>query len=94
MITCGAAGCTGGLAVRIIGGSANGFTGADAATFRARAGTARDGLAVLRRLTLAAAFFTALRADLADFVDFFLVPAAVLADRPADFVDALLMAAL
>lgn len=45
-------------------------------------------LPALRRLALADAFFTALRAD---FVDFFLAPAVDLDDRPAVFVDALLM---
>jgi hypothetical protein len=53
--------------------------------------TARCGradLPVERRPALEAAFFTDLRAD---FVDFFRAPAAVLAERPAAFTDALLM---
>jgi hypothetical protein len=49
----------------------------------------RDCLAEARRLALADGFLTDLRADL---LDFFRVPAAVLADRPADLADALLMA--
>jgi hypothetical protein len=48
-------------------------------------------LPALRRLALADAFFTDLRAD---FVDFFLAPAGALDDRPAVFVDALLMGAI
>ena len=55
-------------------------------------GAARDGrdcLAAARRLALADGFLTDLRADL---LDFFRTPAAVLADRPADLADALLMA--
>jgi hypothetical protein len=46
-------------------------------------------LPALRRLALADAFFTDLRAD---FAVFFRAPAVDLDDRPAVFVDALLMA--
>jgi hypothetical protein len=80
----------------------------DALTAVFAAGFAADGLAdvvlrataaargrvvlpALRRLALADAFFTDLRAD---FADFFLAPAADLDDRPAVFVDALLMEAI
>jgi hypothetical protein len=52
----------------------------------------RAGLAALRRLTPALGFFTDLRADFADFVVFFLVPAATLEARLADLLVALLMA--
>jgi hypothetical protein len=45
----------------------------------------------LRRLALALGFLTDLRADFADLVAFFLVPAAALEARPADFTDALLI---
>jgi hypothetical protein len=55
-----------------------------------RLADARAGFA-LRRLALALGFFTDLRADLADLVAFFLVPAAALEARPADFTDALLI---
>jgi hypothetical protein len=48
----------------------------------------RAGLAEVRRLALADAFFTDLRADL---VDFLRADAAALADRPAVLADALLM---
>jgi hypothetical protein len=46
------------------------------------------------RARLAAGFFTDLRADLADLVTFFLVPAEALEVRPADLVLVLLMAPL
>jgi hypothetical protein len=58
---------------------------------RAREGLAREVFAALRRLAVGDDFFADLRADLTDF---FLVPAAALADRPADLVDVLLMAPL
>jgi hypothetical protein len=61
--------------------TATGFTGVLAA---------RTGFA-LRRLALALGFFTDLRADFADLDTFFLVPAAALEARPADFTDALLI---
>jgi hypothetical protein len=48
----------------------------------------RDDLAAARRLALADAFFTDLRAD---FVDFLRADAALLPDRPVAFADALLM---
>jgi hypothetical protein len=96
----GAIGCIGGLDVRTIVlstieaiivftamlliGAAAVFAGA------ARFADARAGFA-LRRLALAPGFFTDLRADLADFDAFFLVPAAALEVRPADFTDALLI---
>jgi hypothetical protein len=48
----------------------------------------RDVLVAERRLALADAFFTDLRADL---LDFFRVPAVALVDRPVVLADALLM---
>jgi hypothetical protein len=57
------------------------------------AGAARcDGFAARRRL--AVGFLTDLRADLADLVAFFLVPAVALEVLPADFVLVLLIRAL
>jgi hypothetical protein len=72
----------------IIDFAATVFTGALAGA--ARLSAARAGLA-LRRLALALGFLTDLRADFADLVAFFLVPAAALEARPADFTDALLI---
>jgi hypothetical protein len=70
-------------------------TGGAATALRARAGAVRAALAaVLRRLAVADDFFADFLAVLTDLTDFFLVPAAVLADRVADLVDVLLMAAL
>jgi hypothetical protein len=96
--TSGATGCIGGLDIRLIALSAiieaiavfieAGWTGALAGA--ACLATARAGFA-LRRLALALGFFTDLRADFADLVAFFLVPAAALEARPVDFVDALLI---
>jgi hypothetical protein len=54
----------------------------------AAAGCGRAGFAEERRLALADGFLTDLRADL---LDFFRAPAAVFADRPEAFADALLM---
>ena len=102
--TSGAAGWTGGLDMRMIALSATidaiivfieaGFTGALTAAARlageTRLAAARAGFA-LRRLALALGFFTDLRADFADLVAFFLVPAAALEVRPAGFTDALLI---
>ena len=72
----------------IIDLTAVGFTAALAGA--ARFAVARAGFA-LRRLALALGFFTDLRADFADLLTFFLVSAAALEARPADFTDALLI---
>jgi hypothetical protein len=61
---------------------------ADALLRAAAAARGRAVLPALRRLALADAFFTDLRAD---FAVFFLAAAVALDDRPAVFVDALLM---
>jgi hypothetical protein len=68
--------------------TAIGFTGVLAGAGRFAA--ARAGFA-LRRLALALGFFTDLRADFADLLTFFPVPAAALEARPAAFTDALLI---
>jgi hypothetical protein len=54
----------------------------------------RAGLATARRLALALGFFTALRADFADLVDFFLLAAVALEVLPADLLLALLILSL
>lgn len=70
----------------VAGFAADGFGGALLRATAAARG--RVVLPALRRLALADAFFTDLRAD---FAVFFRVAAVDLDDRPAAFVDALLM---